>query len=169
MGNLRFAGRESDGAAVRRRYGPSMRPAITVQTALAPETLTSRHSFHSWRGVVTPAAACWMYVGALAGGMRKISYAGYRFPPEVIHQSYGAVARDLGIEHLHERGRWKNNRAENSHQPVRRRKRKMQRFKNSGAPGTTRDKSGHAESANAKQMLAKQRMSGANPGQELTA
>ena len=25
--------------------------------------------------------------------------------------SYGAAARDLGIEHLHERGRWKNNRA----------------------------------------------------------
>ena len=28
-------------------------------------------------------------------------------------RSYGAAARDLGIEHLHERGRWKNNRAEN--------------------------------------------------------
>jgi putative transposase len=44
-------------------------------------------------------------------------------------RSYGAAARDLGIEHLHERGRWKNNRAENSHQPTRRRERKMQRFK----------------------------------------
>jgi putative transposase len=32
-------------------------------------------------------------------------------------RSYSAAARDLGIEHLHERGRWKNNRAENSHQP----------------------------------------------------
>jgi transposase-like protein len=39
-------------------------------------------------------------------------------------RSYGPAARDLGIEHLHERGRWKNNRAENSH-----RERKMQRFK----------------------------------------
>src|SRR5271154_1835337 len=38
-------------------------------------------------GFVTLAAACWMYVGAVAGGMRKISYAGYRFPPEVIHQA----------------------------------------------------------------------------------
>ena len=28
-----------------------------------------------------------MYVGAVAEGMRKISYAGYRFPPEVIHQA----------------------------------------------------------------------------------
>src|SRR5271168_5141106 len=34
-----------------------------------------------------PAAACWMWVGAVAEGMRKISYAGYRFPPEVIHQA----------------------------------------------------------------------------------
>ena len=48
-------------------------------------------------------------------------------------RSYGAAARDLGIERLHERGRWKNNRAENSHQPVRRRERKMQRFKSAGS------------------------------------
>ena len=33
----------------------------------------------------------------------------------------------------HERGRWKNNRAENSHQPTRRRERKMQRFKSAGS------------------------------------
>jgi transposase-like protein len=44
-------------------------------------------------------------------------------------RSYAAAARDLGIEHLHERGRWENNWAENSHQPTRRRERKMQRFK----------------------------------------
>ena len=196
----------------------------------------------------------WMYVGAVAEGMRKISYAGYRFPPEVIHQaiwlylrftlsfrdvedllaergiavsyetvrrwvnhfgpviaahlrkrrpkphatwhldevylkidgrmvylwravdaegevldvlvqskrnkhaalklmrkllkkyafaperlvtddlrSYAPAARDLGLEHLHERGRWMNNRAENSHQPTRRRERKMQRFKSAGS------------------------------------
>jgi hypothetical protein len=35
-------------------------------------------------GFVTPATACWMYVRAVAESMRKISYAGYRFPPEVI-------------------------------------------------------------------------------------
>ena len=28
-----------------------------------------------------------MQVGAVAESMRKISYAGYRFPPEVIHQA----------------------------------------------------------------------------------
>ena len=44
-------------------------------------------------------------------------------------RSYRAATLDLGIDHLHERGRWKNNRAENSHLPTRRRERKMQRFK----------------------------------------
>src|SRR5260370_22766192 len=41
-------------------------------------------------------------------------------------RSHGAPARDLGMEKHHERGRWKNNRAEYSHQPTRRRERKMQ-------------------------------------------
>src|SRR5271169_1400452 len=48
-------------------------------------------------------------------------------------RSYGAATVDLGIDHLHDRGRWKNNRAENSHQPTRRRERKMQRFKSPGS------------------------------------
>ena len=214
-----------------------------------------RLAHHPSRGLCHAAAACWKYPGAIAEGMRKISYVGYRFPPEVIHQaiwlylrftlsfrdvedllaergiavsyetvrrwvnhfgpmiaadlrkrrpkphatwhldevylkidgrmvylwravdaegevldvlvqskrdkhaalklmrkllkkyafvperlvtddlrSYSAAARDLGIEHLHERGRWKNNRAENSHQPTRRRERKMQRFKSPAPP-----------------------------------
>lgn len=48
-------------------------------------------------------------------------------------RSYRAAARDLGIEKRHERGRWRNNRAENSHQPTRRRERKMQGFKSTGS------------------------------------
>jgi putative transposase len=48
-------------------------------------------------------------------------------------RSYGAAACELGIASRHERGRWKNNRAENSHQPTRRRERKMQRFKSPGS------------------------------------
>ena len=44
-------------------------------------------------------------------------------------RSYSAAVRDLGIERRHERGRRKNNRAENSYQPTRRLERKMQRFK----------------------------------------
>src|SRR3984893_11971582 len=48
-------------------------------------------------------------------------------------RSYGAAAHELGIANRRERGRWKNNRAENSHQPTRRRERKMQRFKSPGS------------------------------------
>ena len=38
-------------------------------------------------GLCHAGGTCWMYVGAVAEGMRKISYAGYRFPPEIIHQA----------------------------------------------------------------------------------
>jgi putative transposase len=37
--------------------------------------------------------------------------------------SYGAATRDLGLANRHEHGRSRNNRAENSHQPTRRRER----------------------------------------------
>src|SRR6202049_857055 len=43
--------------------------------------------------------------------------------------SYGAAFRHLQLTCPHEQGLRKNNRAENSHQVVRRRERKMQRFK----------------------------------------
>jgi putative transposase len=45
--------------------------------------------------------------------------------------SYGSAFRQLGLTCRHDRGLRKNNRAENSHQIVRRRERKMQRFKSS--------------------------------------
>ena len=48
-------------------------------------------------------------------------------------KSYTAAVKDLGIAKRHERGRWRNNRAENSHQSTRRRERKMQRFKSPGS------------------------------------
>jgi putative transposase len=62
----------------------------------------------------------------------------YAFVPERLVtddlRAYGAAFQDLGMERRrHERGRWKNNRAEDSHQPTRRRERKMQRFKSSGS------------------------------------
>ena len=40
---------------------------------------------------------------------------------------------DLGLTARHEQGLRKNNRAEVSHQPLRRRERKMQRFKSPGS------------------------------------
>jgi putative transposase len=68
--------------------------------------------------------------------MRKLLRK-YAFVPERLVtddlRSYRAAVHVLGIEHCHERGRWKNNRAENSHQPTRRRERKMQRFKSPGS------------------------------------
>ena len=44
-------------------------------------------------------------------------------------RSYGAALREIGFSGLHEQGLRANNRAENSHQPLRRRERKMQGFK----------------------------------------
>src|SRR5271166_2124260 len=75
----------------------------------------------------------------VAGGKRalaqriKLVLVETSFEPE--QQSVVAVTavREFGIERRHERGRWKNNRAENSHQPTRRRERKMQRFKSPGS------------------------------------
>ena len=59
------------------------------------------------------------------------------FAPEVLVtdklRSYGAAKAVLGLSARHEQGLRKNNRAENSHQPVRRRERKMQRFKSPGS------------------------------------
>ncbi len=44
-------------------------------------------------------------------------------------KSYDAALRELGLEDRQETGRWRNNRAENSHQPLRRRERAMQGFR----------------------------------------
>ena len=44
-------------------------------------------------------------------------------------RSYKAAMKDLGNAEKQEIGRWANNRAENSHQPLRRRERAMQRFR----------------------------------------
>ncbi len=44
-------------------------------------------------------------------------------------RSYGAALRELGIQGKRVTERWENNRAENSHQPFRRRERAMLRFR----------------------------------------
>src|ERR1700739_658248 len=58
------------------------------------------------------------------------------FAPDVLVtdklRSYGAAKSEMGLSARHEQGLRKNNRAENSHQPTRRRERKMQRFKSPG-------------------------------------
>jgi putative transposase len=47
--------------------------------------------------------------------------------------SYGCARRELGLSARHEQDLRKNNRAENSHQVVRRRERKMQGFRSAGS------------------------------------
>ena len=51
--------------------------------------------------------------------LKKYGFVPHRMITDDL-RSYGAAAHDLGIDSRHERGRWKNNRAENSHQPTRR-------------------------------------------------
>ncbi len=48
-------------------------------------------------------------------------------------KSYGAAFRDLRLSHIHDSRHRLNNRAESSHVPIRRRERKMQRFKSQGS------------------------------------
>ena len=59
------------------------------------------------------------------------------FAPTVIVtdklKPYSSAFRDIGLSARHEQGLRQNNRAENSHLPVRRRERKLQRFKSLGS------------------------------------
>jgi len=59
------------------------------------------------------------------------------FAPSVVVtdklRSYSSAFRDIGLGARHEQGLRKNNRAENSHLPVRRRERKLLRFKSPGS------------------------------------
>jgi len=48
-------------------------------------------------------------------------------------RSYSSAKERIGLSAIHEQGLRMNNRAENSHQPVRRRERKLQRFKSPGS------------------------------------
>ena len=65
------------------------------------------------------------YEGVLGAPSRELNLAGRRLESPIRAQA--AVAA------RHEQGLRMNNRAENSHQPVRRRERKMQRFKSPGS------------------------------------
>ena len=64
--------------------------------------------------------------------MRKL-LKNQRFVPTSIvtdrYRAYDAALRDLGLSHLHRRGKRLNNRAESSHAPIRRREHKMQGFR----------------------------------------
>jgi transposase-like protein len=64
--------------------------------------------------------------------MKKLGFAPRLLVTDKL-PSYGAANAEIGMTARHEKGLRKNNRVENSHQPVRRRERKMQRFKSAGS------------------------------------
>ena len=64
--------------------------------------------------------------------LRKQGFAPTRVTTDKL-RSYNAAFRHLGLSCHHEQGLRQNNRAENSHQVVRRRERKMQRFKSAAS------------------------------------
>jgi putative transposase len=91
-----------------------------------------------WRAVdhEGEASTCWSRVAADSRAALRLMRKLLRkqgFVPKLLvtdkRRSYGAAFRQLQLTCPHEQGLRKNNRAENSHQPVRRRERKMQRFK----------------------------------------
>jgi putative transposase len=68
--------------------------------------------------------------------MRKLLKKQGYIPDKIVTDklgSYSAALRELGLEHLHVTGGRLNNRAEVSHQPTRRRERRMGRFKSPGS------------------------------------
>jgi putative transposase len=73
--------------------------------------------------------------------MVKVSFKRHRFPPEIIQHAVWLYARltlsfairEERLSAVHDQGLRTNNRTENSHQPVRRRERKQQRFKSAGS------------------------------------
>jgi transposase-like protein len=64
--------------------------------------------------------------------LKKQGFAPSRIVTDKL-RSYPSAFRAIGLVAEHDRGLRANNRAENSHQPVRRRERKQQRFKSPGS------------------------------------
>ena len=64
--------------------------------------------------------------------LKKQGFAPTRIVTDKL-RSYPAAFRAMGLMAEHDRGLRANNRAENSHQPVRRQERKLQRFKSPGS------------------------------------
>ena len=94
-------------------------------------SIQGRH-LYLWRAVDSEGEILDMLVQPMRKLLKKQGFA-----PKVLVtdklRSYGAAGRELRLSAHHEQGLRQNNRAENSHQVVRRRERKMQRFKSSGS------------------------------------
>jgi putative transposase len=117
------------------RHGPFLFPDI--------ERWPGERQVHLWRAVDAEGEVLDVLVQSKRNKhaalklMRKLLKKYACVPERLITddlRSYSAAGHVLGIEHCHQRGRWRNNRAENSRQATRRREREMQRFK---SPGST--------------------------------
>jgi len=122
-----------------RRLRP--RPAVTWHLDEMVVSIQGRRMY-LWRAVDSEGEVLDMLVqpkrdkAAALRLMRKLLKK-QGFAPKVLVtdklRSCGAAGRELRLSALHEQGLRQNNRAENSHQAVRRRERKMQRFKSPGS------------------------------------
>ena len=100
-----------------------------VEELLAERGLDiSYESVRSWGLKFGPAIARGLRACRPRPSDRKQGFAPTRVTTDKL-RSYGAAFRHLGLSCHHEQGRRANNRAENPNQVVRRRERKMQRFK----------------------------------------
>jgi hypothetical protein len=73
----------------RQKQRPAREVAVvnTSQNSSLPFPDCSRVDRRASSGVVTPLRTCGSAGGSVAKGLKKISYRGYRFPPEIIHQA----------------------------------------------------------------------------------
>ena len=99
--------------------------------------LHKRQKFYVWRAVdsegevldilVPPRRSCKAALKLMRKLLKKQGVA----PAAIVTDklgSYRSALRELGIAQRHDTGRWNNNRAENSHQSLRQRERRMERF-----------------------------------------
>jgi transposase-like protein len=121
----------------RRRPRPSARWHLDEMAAMI-----GGKRFWIWRAVDSEGEVLDILVqrrrdAAAAGKLMRKLMKKQGFVPDVMVtdklRSYGAARARLRLSSRHEQGVRKNNRVENSHQPVRRRERKMQHFKSPGS------------------------------------
>ena len=85
-----------------------------------------------WRRKLEPDPGVRRIIQLMRKPMRKQGFAPKRVVTDKL-RSYSAAFQHLRLSCHHEQGLRQNNRAENSHQVVRRRERKLQRFKSPGS------------------------------------
>ena len=129
-------------AVVRPRTSPPMPTANGAVASRRDGCDDCRPAFWLWRSVDDEGEVLDLLVqrrrdkAAAVKLMRKLLKKQGSAPDVLVTdqlRSYGAAKSEMGLSARHEQGLRKNNRAENSHQPTRRRERKMQRFKSPGS------------------------------------